>query len=252
MPYEPPKPPTGIIIRSLIFNIVFYVNLIAFLVFGFVFFFTPRKWSIRALQVWARTSIWWMSVIVGTEYQVRGLENISPGACLIVGKHQSLWETFAFLPMVDDPAIVLKRELTWIPLFGWFAQKFQMIAVDRGAGSAALRNLIKSAKKAKEQNRQIFIFPEGTRSAPGAEPDYKPGAAALYLNLKMPAVPFGLNSGLYWPRRKFVRYPGTIIVEFGKPIPAGLRRKDFAARSSEEIEAITNRLVEEGIKADFG
>ena len=127
-----------------------------------------------------------------------------------------------------------------------------MIAVDRGAGASALRNLMKSAQKSIEQKRQILIFPEGTRKSPGAEPDYKPGAAALYLNLKVPAVPFGLNSGLYWPRRKLLRYPGTIIVEFGPAIEAGLKRKDYEPQSQNAIEAITNRLVDEGLKNDFG
>ena len=152
---------------------------------------------------------------------------------------------------VDDPAIVLKRELTYIPVFGWFALKFEMIAVDRGAAASALRNMVKSAKKALAQGRQIMIFPEGTRKAPGAEPDYKPGAVALYLSLKIPAVPFGLNSGLYWPRRKFMRYPGTIIIEFGPPIPAGLKRKEFSPLAQEAIEGITDRLVQEGREKDF-
>ncbi|VAW02792.1 Acyl-CoA:1-acyl-sn-glycerol-3-phosphate acyltransferase [hydrothermal vent metagenome] len=241
----------GMVVRSLVFNLVFYLNLIVFLVCGVMFFFTPRKWSIRALQTWAQVSLWWMRIIVGTTYEVRGLENIPEGGCLLIGKHQSFWETFALLTMVDDPAIVLKRELTYIPVFGWFALKFEMIAVDRGAAASALRNMVKSAKKALAQGRQIMIFPEGTRKAPGAEPDYKPGAAALYLSLKIPAVPFGLNSGLYWPRRKFMRYPGTIIIEFGPPIPADLKRKEFSPLAQEAIEGITDRLVQEGREKDF-
>jgi len=239
------------VLRSLVFNLVFYLNLVVFLVGGIPFFFTPRKWSVRALQVWARVSIWWMRVIVGTTYEVRGLENIPEDGCLLIGKHQSLWETFAMLAIVGDPSIVLKRELTYIPLFGWFAIKFQMISVDRGAAASALRNMVKSARRAIGQSRQILIFPEGTRKAPGAEPDYKPGAAALYLNLKVSAVPFGLNSGLYWPRRQFMRYPGTILVEFGPAIPAGLKRKEFSPLAQEAIEEITDRLVKEGREKDF-
>ena len=244
-------PDLNLIIRSLVFNVVFYLNLVVFLVLGFGFFFTPRIWSIRALQAWARSSIWWMKVTVGTKVEVRGLENIPVGGCLIIGKHQSLWETFALLAMVDDPAIVLKRELTYIPLFGWFALKFSMIAVDRGAGVNALRKLIKGAKKCIGQERQILIFPEGTRKAPGADPDYKSGAVAVYLKLAVPAVPFGLNSGLYWPRRQFMRYPGTILVEFGPAIEAGLNRKEFSAQSQEAIEALTTKLVKEGRLSDF-
>lgn len=251
MTFEFPKPNASIVFRSLIFNIVFYINLIVFLVFGFWFLMMPRKWAIAALKVWARSSMWWQKVIVGTKIEVRGLENIPDGACLLVGKHQSLWETFAILPLVDDPAMVLKKELTYIPLFGWFAMKFDMVAVNRGAAASALRKLRIDAAKRIEQGRQILIFPEGTRKSPGAEPDYKPGAAALYLSLDAPAVPFGLNSGLYWPRRKFVRYPGTIVIEFGRAIPAGLARKEFFTRSQADIETLTKKLVSEGISKDF-
>ena len=187
-------------LRSLAFNAMFYVNLIAFLVLGAEFYLTPRKWSIRALQTWARASQWWLKVLAGITVEVRGLENIPSGPVLIAGKHQSLFETFALLPLVDDPAMVLKRELTWIPVFGWFALKFRMIAVDRGAGAQALKSLIRQGQAAIAMGRQVIIFPEGTRRAPDAEPDYKVGAGALYLKLGVPCVPFALNSGLYWPR----------------------------------------------------
>ena len=234
-------------VRSLVFNVVFYVNLIAFMVFGCVFYVTPRRWSIAALKVWARSSLWWLKVIAGTTVEVRGREYLPAGeAVLVAGKHQSLWETFALLPLLDDPAVVLKRELTWIPVFGWFAVKFKMLAVDREAGASALKKLIARAREAVADKRQILIFPEGTRRAPDAPPDYKPGAAALYLQLDVPCVPFALNSGLYWPRRKFLRYPGKIIVEFLEPIPPGLKRREYSARLEEAIETATARLVEEG------
>lgn len=233
-------------LRSLVFNIVFYVNLVLFLVLGSWFYLTPRKWSVRALQAWAATSLWWLRVIAGTRYEIRGTEHVPHGAALVASKHQSVWETFALLPMVDDPAMVLKRELVWIPLFGWFIPKFRMIVVERAAGASALKRMIADAKAAAAMGRQIVIFPEGTRRAPGAPPDYKPGAAALYLSLGIPCVPVALNSGLYWPRRKFLRYPGTVIVEFLPAIPAGLSRREFAARLEEAIETATARLVEEG------
>lgn len=235
-----------IILRSLAFNIIFYVNLVAFLVFGFFFMFTPRRWSMAALKTWARSSLWWLRVVAGTDMEVRGREHIPHSAALVAGKHQSLWETFALLPLFDDPAIVLKRELTFIPVFGWFALKFKMIPVDRGAGTSALRRMIAAARQAVAQNRQIIIFPEGTRRAVDAQADFKPGAAALYLQLGIPCVPFALNSGLHWPRRKFVRTPGTIIVEFLPPIEAGLKRREYTQRLEMAIETATARLVDEG------
>lgn len=232
--------------RSFIFNVMFYMALALFLVLGAEFFFTPRKWSIRALQAWASTSLWLLRVIVGTRIEVRGAKFIPKGAALVAGKHQSTWETFAILPWLDDPAMVLKKELTYVPFFGWFIYKFRMIAVERSAGSAALRTLIRKAEEATAAGRQIVIMPEGTRRGPDDPPAYKPGAAALYAALGVVCVPFALNSGLFWPRRKFLRYPGTIILEFLDPIPAGLPRKAFQARLETAIETATAKLVAEG------
>lgn len=234
-----------IALRSLIFNIAFYVNLILFLVLGAGFFLTPRKWSIRALQAWATSSIWLLRIICNIKMEVRGGEHISAGPALIAGKHQSLWETFAILPLFDDPCFVLKKQLTYIPLFGWFSIKFKMIALDRGAGSSALRDLIAKAKIEVARPRQIIIMPEGTRRNPDDPPDYKPGVAALYGQLNVPCVPFGLNAGLFWPRRKFLRYPGTIVVEFCPPIAAGLPRKEFQQKLELAIETSSRRLIAE-------
>ncbi|MBM3519153.1 MAG: 1-acyl-sn-glycerol-3-phosphate acyltransferase [Alphaproteobacteria bacterium] len=222
------------------------MNLALFLVLGSEFFLTPRKWSIRALQAWATTSLWLLRLIAGTGIEVRGREHIPDGPALVAGKHQSFWETFAILPLLDDPAMVLKKELTYIPFFGWFIHKFRMIAVERSAGSSALRTLIKRGQEEIARGRQVVIMPEGTRRAPGDPPDYKPGAAALYGALDVPCVPFALNSGLYWPRRKFLRFPGTIVIEFLPAIPAGLTRKEFQSRLQEAIESATERLVAEG------
>lgn len=235
-----------IYLRSALFNLVFYVNLILFLVLGSVFFFTPRKWSIRALQVWSRSSLFWLRMIAGIRMEVRGLENIPQGGCIVAGKHQSLWETFAILPLLDDPAMVLKKELTYIPFFGWFIYKFRMIPVERSAGTQALRGMIEAGQAAVALGRQVVIMPEGTRRAPDDPPDYKPGAAALYGKLDVPCLPFALNSGLFWPRRQFLRQPGTIILSFLEPIPPGLSRKAFQPRLEEAIETETAKLVSEG------
>jgi 1-acyl-sn-glycerol-3-phosphate acyltransferase len=233
-------------IRSLLFNVLFYVNLVFFLVLGSPFFFTPRIWSIRALQVWARSSLWLLRVVAGIGMELRGREHIPHGPALIAGKHQSFWETFAILPWLDDPAMVLKKELVYIPWFGWFARKFRMIAVERSAGSAALRNLVRQAEACIAAGRQVVIMPEGTRRAPDDPSAYKPGAAALYATLGVPCVPFALNSGLFWPRRKFLRHPGTIVLEFLPPIPPGLPRKAFQAALEGAIEPATQALVAEG------
>jgi 1-acyl-sn-glycerol-3-phosphate acyltransferase len=233
-------------LRSALFNIVFYVNLALFLVLGAEFFLAPRKWAIRALQAWAKTSLFLLRAITGTGMEVRGREHIPKGAALVAGKHQSFWETFAILPLLDDPAMVLKKELTWIPFFGWFIFKFRMIAVERSAGTAALHSLVARGQEEIAAGRQIVIMPEGTRRAPDDPPTYKPGAAALYGKLGVACTPFALNSGLFWPRRRFLRHPGIIIIEFLPAIPPDLPRREFQARLETAIETATARLVAEG------
>lgn len=233
-------------VRSLTFNVLFYVNLALWLVGGFFFLATPRKWSVRALQAWARSSDRLMKPIAGISVEYRGLEKIPPGPLLVASKHQSAWDTVGLLPIFDYPTMVLKRELLWIPVHGWFSMKFGMIGVDRSAGPKALRKLVADAKAAVADHRQVIIFPEGTRRAPGAEPDYKPGAAALYAGLGVPCLPIALNSGLCWPRRTFLRNPGTITVEILDPIPPGLPRKAFSKLLEERIEDATNALMAAG------
>lgn len=239
-----------LVLRSLVFNVVFYVNLIAFMVVGAVFYITPRAWSMAALKVWAQTSLKLLEIIVGLKFELRGGERLPKGPLLVASKHQSLWETFALLPLFEDPAVVLKRELTFIPLFGWFALKFRMIPVDREAGGKAVRQLMKRAQGAKEEGRQIILFPEGTRRAPDAEPAYRPGTAALYRTLNLPCIPIALNSGLYWPRRRFMRYRGTVIVEILEPIAPGLDRRSFDRELERRIETATAQLVAEGRSSD--
>lgn len=232
-------------VRSLLFNVLFYANLVLFLVGGSWLLLTPRSWVMVALKLWARSSLWLLKVVCGIGMEVRGAEHIPHGAALVAGKHHSFWETFAILPLLDDPCMVLKRELSYIPLFGWFALKFRMIPVERSAGPQALRDMVKRARREAEAGRQIVIMPEGTRKGPDDAPDYKPGAAALYGMLKVPCVPFGLNAGLFWPRRKFLRLPGTIVLEFRPAIAAGLPRAAFQARLEQEIETTTRALVAE-------
>jgi 1-acyl-sn-glycerol-3-phosphate acyltransferase len=176
---------------------------------------------------------------------VRGRENLPEGACLVAAKHQSAWDTFALLPLFDDPAVVLKDELKFIPLYGWFCLKFEHILVKRDKGPSALKAMLRAARSRAAEGRQILIFPEGTRTAPGAAADYKPGVVALYEGLGIPCVPIALNSGVYWPRRTLIRHPGQIVVEILPPLPAGLPRAEFRQRLVDDIERASQRLVSE-------
>ena len=232
--------------RSVLFNILFFVTTTLFVVIGSPFLVLPRSWAMAALKVHARFELFLLRLIIGTKIEVRGREKIPDGPCLVASKHQSAWETFALIPIFRDPALLMKRELFWIPFHGWFSYKFQMIPVDRDKGPTALRRMLREAKKRIENGREIIIFPEGTRRAPGAPPDYKTGIVLLYDALGVPCLPVALNSGLFWPRRSVIRRPGTIVVEILDPIPPGLPKAEFLHRLETAIEGASNRLLVEG------
>ena len=232
-------------LRSLIYATAFYIVTGIMLVGLSWLLVAPRSWAMAGLKLHARIALWLLEKIVGTKMEVRGRENLPDGPVLVVAKHQSTWDTFALIPLFSDPAIVLKDELKWIPFYGWFCVKFRHILVQRGKAAVALKALVAEARDRVATNRQVVIFPEGTRTAPGARPDYKPGFVALYDALGVPTVPVALNSGLFWPRRKLMRYPGTIIVSFLPAIAPGLPRKLAKERIESSIESETRMLIDE-------
>jgi 1-acyl-sn-glycerol-3-phosphate acyltransferase len=235
----------SLIARSVLFNVLFYVNVTVHMIAALPTFVLPHTALHVFIRSYARTSLWLLRVICGTKVEWRGVANIPDGACIVACKHQSAWDTFGLYALLDDPAYVLKRELMWIPLFGWYMWKAGLIAIDRGAGLSALSRMTARAQRVLQQSRQLVIFPEGTRRPPGAEPAYKPGVAFLYRKAGVPCVPLALNSGVFWPRRSWLRYPGTIVVEALEPIPPGLDRKVFFARLQTVVEEATARLVKE-------
>ena len=235
-----------LLLRSLLFALAFYVTTALMLVFGSWLLIAPRSWAMAGLKLHGIICVWLLRVIAGTKLDVRGREKLPGGAYLVVSKHQSAWDTFGLVPLFRDPAIVLKDELKWIPFYGWFCVKFEHILVKRDKAAKALKQMTADAQSRAAQGREIVIFPEGTRQAPGAPPDYKPGYVALYEALELPCVPLALNSGLFWPRRTLLRYPGTIVVEFLDPIPPGLPRKEFRKILEARLEEAALRLVAEG------
>jgi 1-acyl-sn-glycerol-3-phosphate acyltransferase len=235
-----------VIFRSGLFNVLFYLNLLVLLCIALPTLVLPRGTIMGIVRFWARGNHWLLRNICGITFELRGLERIPPGALLVASKHQSLWETFALVPLFADPAFILKRELMWLPFFGWYAWKADMIPVDRGARSAALAAISARAKIDLARNRQIVIFPEGTRRAPGAEPRYKYGIVHLYAESGVACLPIALNSGLFWPRRSIRRYPGKIVAEFLDPIAPGLEKQVFFEHLQQVIETATARLIEEG------
>jgi 1-acyl-sn-glycerol-3-phosphate acyltransferase len=235
-----------LIIRSVLFNVAFYANLVVWLLIALPTFFMPRHAIIAVAKAWGRSNLLLLRTICGLDADFRGLEKIPPGPLIVAAKHQSAWDTFALLWLFDDPAFIMKRELQWIPLFGWFTIKGRMIPVDRGAGSSGLIAMNDRARKELVAGRQIVIFPEGTRRPAGAEPRYKYGVVRLYSATNVPVLPIALNSGLFWRRRSILRPPGTIVVEVLDPIAPGLDEESFMARLQNEIETATARLIDEG------
>jgi 1-acyl-sn-glycerol-3-phosphate acyltransferase len=233
-------------IRSVAFNILFYLTLVVMCVIALPTMLLPYRYLIGMAKLWACISLWLLRVICGVGFELRGAEHLPRGALLMAAKHQSMWETFVLLLLLDDPVYILKRELMWIPIFGWFTWKAGMVSVDRGKGPRALAAMMLRAREELARGRQIIIFPEGTRRPAGAEPKYKYGVAHLYAALGVPCVPVALNSGLFWPRRSFMRYPGTIVVEILPAIPPGQDRDVFFAELQQAVETATAALIAEG------
>jgi len=234
-----------LVARSLLFNALFYLNVIVQMIIALPTLVLPYRFLRSFIRSYSRTSLWLLRVICGTNVEWRGVEKIPEGACIVACKHQSLWETFSLYAVLADPAYVLKRDLMWIPLFGWYMGKAGLIPIDRSAGLSALSRMTVRARAALAQSRQVVIFPEGTRRQPGAAPAYRPGIAHLYSKAGVTCVPLALNSGLFWPRRSLLRFPGTILVEVLDPIAPGLDSRAFLARLQSLLEEATARLVQE-------
>lgn len=241
-----------IFIRSLAFNIAFYVCLIVeMIVFTPFYFLAPRRYAWFVPKFWASSSLWLQEKIAGTKSEITGQENLPPGSYILAPKHLSFWDAIAFLPYIPDAIYILKRELMWIPFFGWYVAKMRMVPVHRGNRSKALRQVIKATKEEMARNpRQLIIYPEGTRRPVGAEPAYKYGIVELYAELGLPVVPVAHVAGLYWPRREFLRFPGTIHARFLPPIEPGLDRETFIARLIAETEAACDQYLIEAAHSE--
>jgi 1-acyl-sn-glycerol-3-phosphate acyltransferase len=223
---------------------LFYISLIIqMIIFTPVYFLLPRKKAFFVPKFWARSNLWLMKVVCGTTFEIEGLENLPQGSFIFAPKHQSFWDTFAFLPNLDDPIYILKRELLWIPVFGWYVAKQRMVPVDRSARGRAMAGVMQLTRERMKSGRQLIIYPEGTRRPPGAEPVYKFGIARLYRDLDLPVVPVVQHAGLFWPRRKFMRYPGHFKVRILPPIEKGMEPDAFFERLVSVMETASDQLL---------
>src|SRR5271165_4765799 len=233
--------------RSLLFNALFYLNLVVLMVLGLPTILFGRKAVFALARLWGAISVWLLDAICGLKLEYRGVQNIPAGAVLIAAKHQSFLETFALLKYAPDFAIILKRQLTLIPFFGLYLIASKQIAIDRARGRQALQQIVDAARTVFAAGRQVFIYPEGTRRPPGAPPAYRSGVAAIYSGNAAPCLPVAVNTGLFWRRRGFLRRPGIAVIEYLPPIPPGIGRGTFARSLEEQIEAACERLNNEAV-----
>jgi 1-acyl-sn-glycerol-3-phosphate acyltransferase len=235
-----------LVVRSLLYVLLFYLWTAMVAVLCTPILLGPVSWTLAMFDVWSRGVVGLLPVC-GVKVEIRGREHMPKGPALIAPKHQCMLDVFAQFGVLPSSCFVMKRELMWIPWFGWYATKVKTIVVDRSAGASALRKLVREATAVFAANRQVVIFPEGTRKSPGAAPDYKPGIAALYREIDVPVHPVATNSGVHWPRHGFLRHPGTIVFEYLEPIPPGLKRAEFMRLLQERIETASNTLLASGI-----
>jgi len=233
-------------IRSILFYLLFLgQTVIAAIVVGTIGLIARRRtrigWAIA--QYWCHSNVWLLRHVVGIRTAVTGEHNIPEGGCIIASKHQSDWDVFAIFPHTGRPAYIVKKELMRIPFFGWAARSLDCIEVDRQKGSEAIPAMMAEARAAISRGCRIVIFPEGTRKAPLAPPDYRYGVARMYAELNVPVVPVALNSGLFWGRNSPLLWPGTAQAEFLEPIAPGLPPDQFLARLKSAIETRSNALI---------
>ena len=232
-----------LVLRSLLFVGLFYLWSAIIALSLLPLLLCPPRWTVQGLGVWGKGIIGLLRIVCGVRVELRGREHVPAGPALVAPKHQCMFDVFAQFAWLPYACFVLKKELKIIPFFGWYAAKARMIAVDRKGHSAALKKLVREAAARLDENRQLVIFPEGTRGQPGVVGDYKPGVAALYRELGLATHPVATNSGMHWPAHGFLRKPGVIVFEYLEPIPPGLKRAEFMRTLEERIETASQKLL---------
>lgn len=232
-----------IFLRSLVFNALFMTVTALSAMIAMALLPFHSRYIRRYIQGWAKIIIWLLRLVCGIRVEVTGLQHIAPGAAIIASKHQSAFDTFVWPALIAHPSYVLKRELLDLPFWGRAARHTGAVAVDRDGGGAALRAMVRDAKRVLDEGRPLVIFPEGTRSAPGEKVPYQPGVAALAISSGAPCYPVATNSGRHWGRRAFHKMPGVISISVLPALPPGLARKPLMEALEQQIEAETTRLM---------
>lgn len=232
-------------IRSLLFNVYFFLTTLFFCTTGVIVgVFSMRACSLNA-RGWGAALLFGLRWLAGIKCEIRGLENLpkDTNAYIVASKHQSTLETIVFHVILKSPAYILKKELLYIPLFGWNLSLSGCVPIDRSSGAKAMRSILNGSIKRLSQNRPVVIFPEGTRTPPGASPKYNPGVGLLYEKCGVPVIPAALNSGCFWRKRSFMKNSGTIVVEFLPALPQGMPPREFIAELQNRIETECAKLI---------
>jgi len=229
-------------IRSLIYVFLFVSWSTFIVILNAVFLPFPRSVSQATIRVWMYGTMMLLRVVVGLRYEIRGMERVPEGPVIFASKHQSAWDTAIYYMFDKDPAYILKKELLKIPLYGLTLRKAGHIAIDRDGGMSTLKHVLRETRRAIQEKRSVIIFPEGTRTLPGEPRTYQPGVAAIYKDAGVPLIPVALNSGNFWGRSGYMKYPGCIVMEFLPPIPSGLNRKVFLKELQQQVDEASERL----------
>lgn len=224
-------------VRSLLFWIGFIINTAIFGMLIVLCFFTPPAFRLAIARRWSVINNFLLKVCCGITYSVAGRENLSVETAIILSKHQSTWETLALHSFTPAPHWVFKRELMLIPVFGWALALTDPIAIHRGAGRAAIRQLLDKGIQKLNEGKWLILFPEGTRTVPGKTHKYKIGGALLAEKSGFPVIPVAHNAGEFWPRHSFIKWPGNISVVIGPAIASG-------GKSAEEINQQVSDWIE--------
>jgi len=225
-------------LRSALFNFIMVGSVLLYAPLALLTFPFPTLVRYRFISLWGRFHTWLVGVLCGLRYHVEGREHLPHRTAIILAKHQSTWETFAFQEIFPPQVWVLKHELLWVPLFGWALKLLDPIAIDRGSGRKAVQQIIEQGRQRLESGRWVVVFPEGTRVAPGHHRRFGIGGAVLAAETGHPVVPVAHDAGHYWPRRGFLKRPGTIQVVIGPAI-------DSRGRSAEEINRAAETWMQE-------
>jgi 1-acyl-sn-glycerol-3-phosphate acyltransferase len=233
-----------LVIRTVLFMLFQTVTVVPWGIGGLLLAPAPLSVRYRFTIGWPRMVLWAARTLLGIRWQVRGLDNLPDGPAVLLSKHQSTWETFFFVSwMPRQLCFVFKRELLWIPFFGWGIGLLNMIHIDRRKGRDAFGSVVAQGKQVLADGRWIILFPEGTRTPVGSQGQYKSGGARLALRTGAPVVPIAVNAGECWPKRRFVKTPGLVTVSIGPLIQtAGRRPEAINVEVERWIEAEMRRI----------